>query len=107
VRVQRTTNVPQPSGVITAYVGGLWEEDLGVAWRALYLFAGRVVAQRTSAGVVAYLHADALGSVSAATSSSGAVAPARRTARGECADGWGAADDPGLHRPAPGRHGAA
>ncbi|MCC6628585.1 MAG: hypothetical protein IT340_14435 [Chloroflexi bacterium] len=38
-----------------------------------YRVGGQVVAQRTSAGVVTYLHGDHLGSVSAATSSGGAV----------------------------------
>ncbi|MCC6627817.1 MAG: RHS repeat-associated core domain-containing protein, partial [Chloroflexi bacterium] len=61
-------------GVTTAYVGDDDEVDApGGAWRVSYRVGGQVVAQRTSAGVVTYLHGDHLGSVSAATSSSGAV----------------------------------
>ncbi|MGN6814303.1 MAG: hypothetical protein ACTHMP_25825, partial [Thermomicrobiales bacterium] len=65
VRVRRATNIPQPSGTTTAYVAGLWEEDLGVVWRSLCPFAGHIIAQRDTALTVTYLHADQVGSVSA------------------------------------------
>jgi RHS repeat-associated protein len=71
-RVTRTAN-----GVTTLYIGGAYEVDVpsGVT-RSQYAFAGGVVAQRTVAGAtstVVSLHGDHLGSVSAATSSTGAL----------------------------------
>jgi RHS repeat-associated protein len=62
------------SGVTTVYFQGIWEQVVGGASKLYYSFNGQVVAMRdTSSNAVTYLHGDHLGSVSLATSSSGAV----------------------------------
>jgi len=71
-RVTRTAN-----GITTVYFGGLFEQDVesGVT-RSQYAFAGHTIAQKTVAGgsaTLVYLHGDHLGSVSVATSATGAV----------------------------------
>ncbi len=74
------------------YVAGLYAEDLqtGVT-RMLYLFNGQVIAQRSSdaSGLIS-LHADHLGRVSLATSSSGAVV------RRQDFDPWGVVRSGGI-----------
>lgn len=65
------------SGTITYYFGGMWEEDSTGTIRAMYSFGGKIVATRqrvSGVDTVSYLQGDHLGSVSLATSSSGAVA---------------------------------
>jgi RHS repeat-associated protein len=66
MRVSRTRGT-----VTTLYLGGLVEQE-GTTTRTLYTFGGQVIAQREGSGVV-YLHGDHLGSISVATSATGAV----------------------------------
>jgi hypothetical protein len=66
------------------YIGGLYEADTPSGdQRVLYVFAGRVVCQRTipggvGNGTVAYLHGDMLGSTGATTSAAGATTATQR-----------------------------
>jgi hypothetical protein len=59
----------------TVYFQGVWEQVVGGASKLYYTFNGQVVTMRdTSTNTVTYLHGDHLGSVSLATTSSGALA---------------------------------
>jgi RHS repeat-associated protein len=61
--------------VDTIYVAGLLEQVVGGATKTYYTMGGQTVAVRDSGtGVVTYLHADHLGSVSLATNATGGVA---------------------------------
>ncbi len=69
-------------GVTTVYLGGVWEQDVqagaGTKTRAFIVLQGMGIAQRERVAspvsdTTIYLHGDHLGSVSAATSSSGAI----------------------------------
>ena len=60
-------------GTITSYLEGLWEATSTGVVKTYYTFGGQMVAVRDSAGV-SYLHGDHLGSISVATTSTGAVA---------------------------------
>jgi len=77
VRVSRTR-----AGVTTVYLGGAWEQDVqsgaSTKTRAFVTLQGRAIAQRERVAspvsdTTIYLHGDHLGSVSAATSSTGAI----------------------------------
>jgi len=68
--------------VTTVYLGGAWEQDVqsgaSTKTRAFVVLQGRAIAQRErvvspAADTTIYLHGDHLGSVSAATSSTGAI----------------------------------
>jgi len=70
------------AGVTTVYLGGAWEQDVqsgaSTKTRAFVTLQGRAIAQRERvvspvSDTTIYLHGDHLGSVSAATSSTGAV----------------------------------
>jgi RHS repeat-associated protein len=65
-RVSRTRG-----NVTTIYLGGLVEQE-GTTTRTHYVFGGQVIAQREGSTVI-YLHGDHLGSISVATSATGAV----------------------------------
>jgi RHS repeat-associated protein len=66
------TRVSRKRGnVTTIYFGGLVEQE-GTTTRTHYAFNGQVIAQREGSTVI-YLHGDHLGSISVATSSTGAV----------------------------------
>ena len=67
-RVTKTVGV-----TTTTYLEGLWEATSTSAVKTYYAFGGQMVAVRDSAGV-SYLHGDHLGSVSVATTSTGAAA---------------------------------
>lgn len=93
-RVTRQRAIPQPNGVTTVYVGGIWEEDApSGTTRSLYQFNGKVVAQRAVTGstaTVTYLHGDHLGSVSASTDSASVlIAQQRYKPYGEVRQGVG------------------
>jgi RHS repeat-associated protein len=83
-RATRSRNLGQTGGFTTAYVGGLYEEDIPSGdKRVLYVFAGRVICQRSipsggGNGTVAYLHGEMLGSTGATTSAAGAVTATQR-----------------------------
>jgi len=70
------------AGVTTVYLGGAWEQDVqsgaSTKTRAFITLQGRAIAQRERvvspvSDTTIYLHGDHLGSVSAATSSTGAI----------------------------------
>ena len=67
------------NGATTYYIGGMYEEDVtgsDTTIRTMYMFAGKVVAQRTTdskSSTLIYLHGDHLGSVGAATGANGAL----------------------------------
>jgi RHS repeat-associated protein len=69
-RVLRTAG-----GVTTVFFEGVWEQTTAGARKLYYTFNGQVVAMRDStSNTVTYLHGDHLGSVSAATNSTGTAA---------------------------------
>ncbi len=78
-RVVRTAG-----GVTTVSFEGLWEQTTAGARKLYYTFNGAVVAVRDSSSGLSYLHADHLGSVSLATTTSGTLASQQEF------DPWGA-----------------
>jgi RHS repeat-associated protein len=69
-RVRRTAGTGT-----TLYFQGLWEERTDGWWHSRYTFNGQIIGQHDNwtGGTVTYLHGDHLGSVSLATTSSGAL----------------------------------
>jgi RHS repeat-associated protein len=66
------TRVSRTRGTVTTlYLGGLVEQE-GTTTRTHYVFHGQVIAQREGSTVI-YLHGDHLGSISVATSATGAI----------------------------------
>ncbi|MFN8479861.1 MAG: RHS repeat-associated core domain-containing protein [Kouleothrix sp.] len=68
-RVVRTAG-----GVTTVYFEGVWEQTTTGARKLYYTFNGAVAAVRDSSSGLSYLHADHLGSIGLATSSTGTLA---------------------------------
>jgi len=72
-----TNRVSSTRNGLTTFYLGLWEENSNGVKKAYYQFGGSTVAVRVQDGTatgVTYLHADHLGSVSLATTSSGTIA---------------------------------
>lgn len=59
------------AGATTVYFGGLWQHTINGASRKLYLFNGKMIAQRDNNTTVTFLHGDQLGSITATTNSDG------------------------------------
>jgi RHS repeat-associated protein len=85
----KKVNTAGGTGLVSYYIGGMWEEDSNGTTRALYQFGGKAMAQRTTlaggSSSVVYLNYDHLGSASVASDGSGNVVSHQDF------DPWGAA----------------